>query len=342
LTHFGLEQFPLFEQRRIDVPIANADAPTLDGVRCLVMGGGGFLGVNLANALARRGAAVRAFGRTSADPQELDERVHWCGGHFEDSAAVAEATRRQEIVFHLLSSSVPGSPGQKPASDLETNVLGTVRFLDICNAAAVRRVVFASSGGTVYGPADTYPISETAPTHPISAYGIGKLAIEKYLALYHHLYGLEYLALRIANAYGPLQSAVKRQGVVAAMLDHALAGKPVEIWGTGEVVRDFVHIDDVVSAFLWAATYDGAHRVMNVGSGKGLSISQVASDIEAITGTADVPRIYRAGRAADVPVNILDISLITREMPWRPRRAWVDGLQSTAHWMAAKRHAPLA
>jgi UDP-glucose 4-epimerase len=259
----------------------------------------------------------------------------------EDSAAVAEAAQGQEIGFHLLSGSVPGQPGQKPTSDLVTNVLGTLRFLDICNAAAVRRIVFASSGGTVYGPANRYPIPEAAPTDPISAYGVGKLAIEKYLGLYHHLYGLEYFALRVANVYGPLQSPLKRQGVVAAMLDRALAGKPLEIWGTGEIVRDFVHIDDVVSAFLLAATYDGPHRVMNVGSGTGLSINQVASDIEAIAGTANVTRIYRAGRAADVPVNILDISLITRETRWRPRRPWLDGLRSTAGWMAGRQQARL-
>jgi UDP-glucose 4-epimerase len=317
------------------------DDPTLDGVRCLVMGGGGFLGINLANALARRGAVVRAFGRTLADPRALDERVHWSGGYFDDPAAVAEAARGQEIVFHLVSKSVPGSPGQKPASDLEANVLATLRFLDICNDVAVRKVVFASSGGTVYGPADAFPISEAAPTHPISAYGIGKLAIEKYLALYHHLYGLEYVALRIANAYGPLQSALKHQGVVAAMLDRALARQPLEIWGTGEVVRDFIHVDDVVSAFLCAAIYDGPHRVMNVGSGTGLSINQVASDIGAVVGTGHIPRLHHAGRAADVPVNILDISLITRETPWRPRRVWPDGLRSTAQWMAQRRQASL-
>lgn len=320
--------------------IAAADAPILDGTRCLIMGGGGFLGVHLANALARQGAIVRAFGRTPVDPRELDERVHWSSGRFEDPTAVAEAAREQEIAFHLLSSSVPGSPGQAPTVDLETNVLGTLRFLDICNRAAIRRIVFASSGGTVYGPATSYPIPETAATHPISAYGVGKLAIEKYLSLYRHLYGLEYVALRIANAYGPRQSVLKRQGVVAAMLDHALAGKPLEIWGSGEVVRDFVHIDDVAAAFLWAATYDGPHRVMNVGSGIGLSINQVASDIETVTGIAHPSRNYRAGRTADVPANVLDISLITRETPWRPRRPWLDGLRSTARWMTAKRRAP--
>ncbi|TCR66574.1 UDP-glucose 4-epimerase [Bosea sp. BK604] len=323
------------------MPIAMTDAPRLDGTRCLIMGGGGFLGVHLANALIRQGAVVRAFGRSLTDPTELDRRVRWSCGHFEDVEAVAEAARGQEIVFHLLSGSVPGQPGQKPASDLETNVVGTLRLLDICNAAAVRRVVFASSGGTVYGPAERFPTPEAAATDPISAYGVGKLAIEKYLALYQHLYGLEYLALRIANVYGPLQSTLKRQGVVAAMLDHALAGKPLEIWGTGEVVRDFVHVDDVVSALLLAATYDGPHRVMNVGSGTGLSINQVASDIEAVAGTTSLSRIYRAGRAADVPVNILDISLITRETPWRPRRPWLDGLRSTARWMAAQRQGRL-
>ncbi|HEV7260401.1 MAG TPA: NAD-dependent epimerase/dehydratase family protein [Bosea sp. (in: a-proteobacteria)] len=321
--------------------MSTADPPRFDGVRCLIMGGGGFLGVHLANALADQGAVVRAFGRTPADPRELSDRVQWKNGRFEDPVAVAEAVRGQEIVFHLLSSSVPGSPGQRPAFDLETNVLGTLRFLDICNDAAVRKIVFASSGGTVYGQADSHPIPETAPTYPISAYGVGKLAIEKYLSLYHHLYGLEYLALRIANAYGPGQSILKRQGVVAAMLDRALAGKPLEIWGDGEVVRDFVHIDDVISAFLWAVTYDGPHRVMNVGSGVGLSINQVASDIEAIAGTAELARTYRAGRAADVPINILDISLVTRETPWRPRRGWLDGLQGTARWMTARRHASL-
>ncbi len=305
------------------------------------MGGGGFLGVHLANALTRHGAAVRAFGRTLANPNELDERVRWSCGHFEDPAAVAEAAQGQEIVFHLLSGSVPGQPGQKPVSDLETNVLGTLRFLDICDAAAVRRIVFASSGGTVYGATDRHPIPEASPTDPISAYGVGKLAIEKYLGLYHHLYGLEYFALRVANVYGPLQSPFKRQGVVAAMLDRALAGKPLEIWGTGEIVRDFVHIDDVVSAFLLAATYNGPHRVMNVGSGAGLSINQVASDIEAVAGTTDIPRVYRAGRAADVPVNVLDISLITRETPWQPRFSWHDGLRSTARWMATRRIARL-
>lgn len=323
------------------MPIPATDIPRLGGTRCLVMGGGGFLGIHLANALVRQGATVRAFGRSLANPDELDDRVHWICGHCEDQAAVADAARGQEIVFHLLSGSVPGHPGQKPVSDLDMNVRGTLHLLDICNAAAVRRVVFASSGGTVYGPTDQHPTPEAAATDPISAYGVGKLAIEKYLALYHHLYGLEYSALRVANIYGPLQSPLKRQGVVAAMLEHALAGRPLEIWGTGEIVRDFVHIDDVVSAFLFAAIYDGPHRVMNVGSGTGRSINQVASDIEAIAGTANVARIYRAGRAADVPINILDISLITRETSWRPSCSWHDGLRSTARWMTTRRSARL-
>lgn len=254
--------------------------------------GSGCLGTHLVNALIRLGAVVRAFGRTQTDPEELDERVHWSGGHFADPAAVAEAVRGQEIVFHLLSGAVPGRPGRTSVPALETNVLGTLRFLDICNTAAVRRIVFASSGGTVYGPASRCPIPEGAPTDPISAYGVRKLAIEKYLALYQHLSGLEYLSLRI---------------------------------------------DDLVSAFLLATTYDGPHRVVNVESETGLSINQAASGLETVAGTAKPSRIYRAGRTADVSVNILDISLITRDTTWRPRRPWPACAAPHAGWRPSGR-----
>jgi UDP-glucose 4-epimerase len=313
---------------------ADVEMPEMRGVRCLVLGGGGFLGIHVANALVAHGAVVRAFGRSLSGCGVLDTRVTWQGGRFDDQKALAEAAEGQEIVFHLISNTVPAGLEKDPSADLEANVLGTLKFLAICHAAAVRKVVFASSGGTIYGPVAASPITETAPTNPISAYGVGKLAIEKYLALYRHLYGLDYAVLRIANAYGPLQSAFKRQGVVAAMLHRAFARRPLEIWGTGEVVRDFIHVEDVVAALSWLSVYDGPHRVMNVGSGLGRSIDQVASDIESILGTGDVPRIYHASRSIDVPVNILDIGLITSETPWRPRWSWQDGLRDTIRWTA--------
>jgi UDP-glucose 4-epimerase len=308
--------------------------PTLAGLRCLVLGGGGFLGLNLCNALAGQGAIVQAFGRSATYPEALDHRVIWTAGMFGDGVALAKAVEGQEVIFHLISGSVPESSNREPAADLEANALATLHLLEICRSGGVKKVIFTSSGGTVYGIPTALPISENAATDPISAYGISKLAVEKYLALYRHLYNLDYHVLRIANPYGVYQSAVKKQGVVSALISRAMKGEPVEIWGTGEVTRDFIYVDDVVSALLEAYFYEGPHRIMNVGCGVGLSINQIVDDIESVLGRGALTKVYRPGRRADVPVNILDISLITRETRWRPHVGWLAGLQKTARWIA--------
>ena len=124
----------------------------------------------------------------------------------------------------------------------------SLALFDICRNSGVKRIVFVSSGGTIYGPSAQIPISETAPTDPITAYGVGKLAIEKYLALYEHLFGLDYRILRVANPFGPFQIPLKNQGVIAALISRALKNEPIEIWGDGSVVRDYIYVDDVVAA----------------------------------------------------------------------------------------------
>jgi UDP-glucose 4-epimerase len=305
------------------------DFSFLAGAKCLVIGGGGFIGLNLCRALVGQGAIVQGFGRSITYPAAMPETVSWLSGDFTDIAALAPLVRGQDFVFHLVSASVPQSSNQNPAADLELNVVGTVKLLDLCREAGVGRVIFPSSGGTVYGIPVATPIPETAPTNPISSYGIGKLAIEKYLELYRHLHGLDYMCLRIANPYGPFQDAHRQQGVVAALIKQALASIPMTIWGTGEVVRDFIYIDDVVEALLLACAYKGRQRVMNIGGGHGLSITQIADSIEAALGRGALPRTYLPGRAADVPVNILDISLSQRELGWHPRTGWQAGLAQT-------------
>lgn len=314
-------------------------AAPLAGVRCLVVGAGGFLGRALSASLCDRGAVVQGYGRMREDDGARDSRIAWTNAPFSDFPALARAVEDQELVFHLLGSSIPESSNSDPAEDLLANVFATIKLLDLCRAAHVRKVVFASSGGTVYGIPATVPTPETAPTDPISAYGIGKLAIEKYCALYHRLHGLNYHILRIANPYGPGQSPFKKQGVVASILYRAISGKPFEIWGTGAVTRDFIHVDDVSAAFIEAAHYGGAQRIMNVGSGHGLTIDQVVADVQHVLGKTSVAVVRKPGRASDVPVNILDTELIRSETPWRPRVAWIEGLAQTAAWMADA-HAP--
>ena len=307
----------------------------LKGTRCLVLGAGGFLGRALCRALDKAGAVVHAFGRTAPSPHvpgsyppELTTT-----GAFEDGGTLSSALRGQEIVFHLVSSSLPDQSNRQPAEDVTREVLPTIRLLELCRPAGVRKVVFASSGGTVYGIPQELPTPETAATAPISAYGINKLTVERYLGLFRHLQGLEYQVLRLANPYGPGQSPFKRQGVVAVMLHRALSGGTVEMWGTGAVTRDFIHVDDVAAAFLAAAAYDGPHRIMNVGTGQGRSLDQVAADLAEVLDLPNLSVVRRSGRAADVPVSVLDTRLIHHETGWLPRVPWMRGLAGTADWM---------
>jgi UDP-glucose 4-epimerase len=305
---------------------------TLHGISCLVLGGGGFIGTHLCKALLRHGAQVRGFGRSRTEPGAL-AGVVWTSGEFADRAALARAVEGCEVVFHALGSSIPDSSNKDPLGDLLSSAVPALQLLEICRASMVRKVLFVSSGGTVYGIPRTIPIPESAPTDPISAYGISKLAIEKYLALYHYLYGCDYGVLRVANTFGPYQSPHRRQGLIAAFMHRIARGQPVEIWGDGKVVRDFIYIDDVIHAILAATVYDGPHHVFNVGAGVGRSVLEVVTDIANVLERPDVVPIHKPGRATDVPVNVLDIALIRRELGWSPRTDWWDGLRQTAEWV---------
>jgi UDP-glucose 4-epimerase len=302
------------------------------GVTSLVLGGGGFIGINLCKRLARLGFDVRAYGRRPVYPDALKD-VIWFQGEFNDRTALARAVEGTAVVFHLISGSIPDSSNKDPAADLASTAISTLHLLEICRASDVRKIVFISSGGTVYGPGAPTPTPETAATDPVSAYGISKLATEKYLRLYQHLHGLDYCILRVSNPYGPYQNPNRRQGIVAALMNRIMNGQDLEIWGSGDVVRDFVHVDDVAEAIAAVAGYEGSCKLFNVGSGVGRSIKQV---VDAVMATMRVPGakvVYRPGRATDVPVSVLDIQLIKREMGWMPRTDWIEGLQKTADWV---------
>jgi UDP-glucose 4-epimerase len=289
--------------------------------------------MNLSNALAQAGAHVHAYGRSLSIPGGLLSSVRWSAADFADRQALAAAIETADFVFHLAGSSTPSSANADPTTDVHANLVATLGLLERCRVRPVRRVVFVSSGGTVYGVPHSTPIPETAPTDPISAYGIHKLAIEKYLALYRHLYEVDYVILRVANPYGPMQLARRNQGVVAAFIRHILAHEPIEIWGGGTVVRDFIYIDDVVRALMMAAVYKGPFRLFNVGSGTGISVNTIVDDIERILDAGPIQRARMPARPADVPVNVLDIRLIQDEIGWSPLIRWEDGLRRTISWM---------
>jgi UDP-glucose 4-epimerase len=311
-----------------------AGSRSLEGKDCLVLGAGGFIGKALCERLCENGARVRALVRRSPPTLPSHLPITWTKGDFTDRSILSNIVRRQDFVFHLAYDSIPETSNINPTADLLRNVGPTLNLLDLCCVEGVSKVIFASSGGTVYGIAQPeLVINEDAPTNPISAYGVTKLTIEKYLALYKRLHNLDYHVLRISNPYGPGQSPHRRQGLVATILHRALTRQTLEIWGDGEIVRDYLHIRDVATAFLYASQYKGDFRVMNVGSGVGLSVNRVIKDIEVTLGNTAIARRYVPGRVGDVPRNVLDIALIARETGWRPEISWTEGLLETASWM---------
>ena len=298
---------------------------------CLVLGGAGFIGSHLAEALLQAGHRVRIFDRPHLDrlPAFLQRgEFEVFTGDFLNPRTLSPALEGSEIVFHLVSTTLPKTSNDNPMYDVESNVMGTLRLLELCRQQGVRKVVFASSGGTVYGVPRSVPIDESHPTDPICSYGIHKLAIEKYLQLNHRIHGLDYCVVRPANLYGPRQRLDIAQGAVAVFLDRALRGKPIQVWGDGSAVRDYLYVGDAAEALLKAAAFEGEPRLFNIGSGAGTSLTQLIKEIEALLGRA-VPVEYTAARSLDVPANVLDASLARRHLGWAPRTSLAEGLRRT-------------
>jgi UDP-glucose 4-epimerase len=205
-------------------------------------------------------------------------------------------------------------------------------LFEACAQREIEKLVFASSGGTVYGPNAPVPTPETAATNPISAYGAGKLTLEHFLGIYRRHRGLKSCCLRIANTYGPWQDPLRGQGVVARALAAALKGEAMAIWGDGAAVRDYVYIDDVATALVGAAVSESREWLFNIGSGIGRSLADVLSDVGRVAGHEVVVQ-HAAGRTADVPVSILDPERAASVLGWCACTNWVDGLHRTLHWL---------
>jgi UDP-glucose 4-epimerase len=303
--------------------------------RCLVLGGGGFMGMHLCKALTAGGYPVRVFERPVSESLSAERArgsIEWAYGDFINQNDVAAALAGCEIVFHLISTTLPKTSNDNPIYDVETNLVGTLGMLEAARASGARRIIFVSSGGTVYGVPKHVPISETHTTDPICSYGITKLAIEKYLELYHRLHDLDYLVLRIANPYGEGQRPDTAQGAIAVFLNRALQGDPIEIWGDGSVVRDYLYIGDVVDAFMCAVEYRGDFRIINVGSSRGHSVNELLKAMEELFGRR-IERIHLPTRPFDVPINVLDSSLARRELGWEARVSLSEGLARTLRWL---------
>ena len=252
--------------------------------------------------------------------------------HLNGQAALLEHDIREpfeaeaDVVFHLAAQADVQTSMQRPEYDAAVNVVGTVNVL---NAAPGAQVIFASSGGAGYGECPE-PAAENAPFLPLSPYGIAKKCGEEYLAGWNRIHGTSHVSLRFANVYGPRQDAGLEGGVVAIFLERLARGDETVIYGDGGQSRDFVFVDDVVSALLTAAGNGGGPY--NVGTGRDVSVAQLHEACAKVAGVDAQPRLEEA-RLGDVRRSVLDVARIERELGWRAEVSLDDGLRRTWAWM---------
>lgn len=305
----------------------------IDDVKCcrvLILGGAGFIGQHVCKALLGAGAHVRCLDRRLPPEQgffnnQLGE-VEWIVGEFSDAEKLTRALDGIDYIVHLVSTTIPDTSNKELQYDLSSNVFPTLKVLEAMRFSGVKKLLFISSGGTVYGIPSIIPIPETHETNPICGYGIHKLAIEKYLHLYNYRYGLDYCVLRLANPYGAAQISDRPQGVIGKFIYKAIRNERLEIWGDGSVVRDYVYIEDVMDAFLKALLYRGDRKLFNVGSGQGSSLLDIVTIIEHLAGhSLDIA--FLPQRQVDVPLNVLDITTARTELQWAPKTELSVGIQ---------------
>lgn len=304
-------------------------------MKVLLIGGCGFIGSHVADALLARGLGVRVFDRRPEAFRESLAGVEYVMGDMADTSQIYEAMSGIQAVIHLASATVPSTSNLDPVADINGNLVATVRLLDVMREIGLQKMVYLSSGGTVYGIPKTDPVAETHALRPISSYGIVKVAIENYLYMEHHLHGLQSVVLRASNPYGPRQGHTGIQGVIGTHLWRLARQEPVEIWGDGSVVRDFIHVRDLAELCVTAALSD-VSDCYNAGSGGGASIKQVVDTIDRTvqaTGGAAVAPIYKPGRSFDVPRVVLDISRARQDLGWSPKIGLDQGISETWDWV---------
>ncbi|MBJ7609895.1 MAG: NAD-dependent epimerase/dehydratase family protein [Candidatus Dormibacteraeota bacterium] len=306
-------------------------------MRALVTGGAGFIGSTLVSALLEAGAEVSVVDdlsrgrREQVPPAAQFHQVDIVG----EGLGQAVSTARPDVVFHLAAQIDVRRSVTDPVLDTRINVLGTVNLLATCVRMGVRRMVFASSGGALYGDTDELPTPEGHPCVPASAYGAAKLAGESYGNVFAQVHGLEFVALRFANVYGPRQDPHGEAGVVAIFAERLLDRRDAVINGDGGQTRDYVHVDDVVAANLRAAETDnlGAY---NIGTGRECDVNELYSHIARAAGV-DSPAAHGAAKPGEQRRSRLDITRAAALLDWHPRVPLEEGISDTVAWFAARR-----
>lgn len=302
-------------------------------MKALVIGGNGFIGSHLVDKLTQTGWDVTVLDLYDRRYDPLPPQVRFVRGDLAQSVVVREALIGADVVFYLAWATIHEISNQEPAFDVTANLIPAIHLMEACRLAGVRRLVFTSSGGTVYGPAQTLPIAETHPTNPINGYGVTKLAVEKYLQMFHHLSGLEYAILRPSVPYGPRQNPLGRQGAAAVFLHRVARGLPITLFGDGSVLRDYFYITDLTQALISSATLPlTTERIFNLGGTEEVSLRQLVQAVEVTVGRPAQIQ-YEPARSFDAPRVVLDTQRARQVLQWQPQVSLSLGLAYTWEWM---------
>ncbi|MCU1719139.1 NAD-dependent epimerase/dehydratase family protein [Pseudomonas sp. 5P_3.1_Bac2] len=309
-------------------------------MKCVVLGGTGFIGSHLVNALTELGHEVTSLTRHTPPQNNIlssaaMRKTSWQIGDYQNREDVKKLLEGKEICFHLISSSLPSNSNKDPSWDVSTNICNSLHVMEEAVAAGIKKVFFISSGGTIYGEAQTLPIPENHPLEPYCSYGVTKLAIEKYLALFERLHGLPYKIIRLANPYGPGQDVNKAQGAISVFIERVRNNLPIEIWGDGSTVRDYIYIEDVIHGIMALMEYQGPEKIFNLGSGEGKTLLELIQEISlSIKPVSDV--VFLPARQFDIHYNVLDISKAQNLLGFKINTSLKDGIRKTIAWQNAK------
>ena len=301
---------------------------------CLIVGGGGFVGSHLVRCLAETGRHLIVAGRSSRTRFPLPDNVRYVQLDSNDHNALQYLMDECDEIIDLAYSTVPKTSFEDPVFDVLANLPFNVALIKMASERSMRKVVFVSSGGTVYGNPGYLPIDESHPTNPVSPYGITKLSIEKYGLMYSRLRELPFVAVRPGNPYGPDQIGGQGQGFVATALFAALAGKSIKIFGDRGTIRDYIYIDDLVSGIAAALDAGEPGEIYNIGTGIGLDNRTVLDHIGVLAAGEGLKLNIQIepSRPFDVGANVLSSARLTYRAGWRPTTSFDDGLARTWAW----------
>jgi UDP-glucose 4-epimerase len=305
--------------------------------KILVTGGAGFIGSHIVDALLARGDRVTVLDDLSTGRRENlapGAELHEMDIRSPEAARLVEDSAFEVIVHHAAQMDVRRSTAD-PRFDAEVNILGTLNLLQAAARSGVRQIVFASTGGAIYGEQEVFPAPEEHPTRPLSPYGVSKLAVERYLYYFHAEHGLDACCMRYGNVYGERQNPHGEAGVVAIFLGRLLADEPCAVNGDGEQTRDYVHVSDVVAANLAVLGRPGFH-VYNVGTGREASVLEILGLLQEITGSKRAPE-HRPAKPGEQRRSCLDPQRLREEAGVAASLPLAEGLARTAEWFRARR-----